>query len=470
MVNENARGRHVVVAVLCLAAAACGADPAAPAEQPASPSNATAAAARKAAEGPVRAAAVAVGGACTMQADCDLGLTCVDGVCCATSCTGGTNDCMACSVAAGGSADGACTPRPMGTACSDGLLCTTGDACGAPSLGVSVCLPTGGVVTCPAIDQCHTAGSCDPATGMCLNPVVANGTPCNDNSLCTSGETCQTGVCTPATTVTCAAPDQCHDAATCNATTGVCDYPLKANGTNCNDSNACTQQDSCQSGVCTGMNPVTCVPSDQCHVAGTCDTSTGVCSNPAKADGTACDDGNMCTVTDVCTAGACAPGAARNCDDSIACTADSCVATSGCVNMMIPACMPDAATPDAMPDAPPDTATPDTVTPDTTTPDTAMPDAPVDAPPDTTGVDRIPDTGGLDRAPDTMIADGGMDRADTAPAGDGGDARDGAIDGARRVGGGGGCDCNVGGQGTGALSLPVVLGLGLLLARRRRRR
>ena len=38
---------------------------------------------------------------------------------------------------------------------------------------------------------------------------------------------------------------------------------------------------SCQAGVCTGANPVTCTASDQCHIAGACNPSTGVCSNPA---------------------------------------------------------------------------------------------------------------------------------------------------------------------------------------------
>ena len=48
----------------------------------------------------------------------------------------------------------------------------------------------------------------------------------------------------------------------------------------------------CQAGTCTGANPVACSALDQCHVAGTCDTATGVCSNPNKPDGTGCDDGN----------------------------------------------------------------------------------------------------------------------------------------------------------------------------------
>jgi RHS repeat-associated protein len=83
----------------------------------------------------------------------------------------------------------------------------------------------------------------------------------------------------------------------------------KPNGTACNDANACTQTDTCQSGACVGSNPLTCAAQDQCHAAGACNMQTGACSNPAKADGTACDDGNACTTGDACHSGACVPGA-----------------------------------------------------------------------------------------------------------------------------------------------------------------
>jgi hypothetical protein len=51
---------------------------------------------------------------------------------------------------------------------------------------------------------------------------------------------------------------------------------------------------------------VVCTASDPCHDPGVCDTGTGVCSNPAKARGSACNDGNACTQSDQCDeAGAC---------------------------------------------------------------------------------------------------------------------------------------------------------------------
>ena len=150
------------------------------------------------------------------------------------------------------------------------------------------------------------------------------GGSCDDGDACTQTDTCQLGTCTGGNPVTCTASDQCHVAGTCAPATGVCSNPSQANGTACNDGNACTQTDTCQAGVCTGANPVTCAASDQCHAAGSCDTTTGACSNPAAPDGTACNDDNACTTADVCAAGACGGGAATSCDDQNPCTVDAC--------------------------------------------------------------------------------------------------------------------------------------------------
>jgi len=161
----------------------------------------------------------------------------------------------------------------------------------------------GNPVVCEALDQCHLAGECDPATGVCSNPAAADGTACDDADACTKADSCQAGVCVGANPVECLAPDQCHGAE-CNHTTGECEYP-ELTGTACDDGNACTRSDSCQAGECVGADPVVCQALDQCHLAGECDPGTGTCSNPAAADGTACDDGNACTQTDSCQAGVC---------------------------------------------------------------------------------------------------------------------------------------------------------------------
>jgi hypothetical protein len=72
---------------------------------------------------------------------------------------------------------------------------------------------------------------------------------------------------------------------------------------NCDDSSVCTN-DSCNPGVGCSHSTIGCVASDSCHNPGTCDPVTG-CSNPAKPDGASCDDGNACTSNETCSGGVC---------------------------------------------------------------------------------------------------------------------------------------------------------------------
>jgi MYXO-CTERM domain-containing protein len=248
------------------------------------------------------------GDACTQIDTCQNGAcTGANPVVCgaATQCTNGGVCNPATGVCSG-------APKPDGTACSDGNACTQSDSCvGGACVGANP-------VVCAAPDQCHDQGACNPATGMCSNPNKANGTACNDGNGCTQTDTCVAGACTGANPVVCAALDQCHSAGACAPATGMCSNPLKADGAACNDGNACTQTDTCLAGTCTGNTPVTCAALDACHVAGMCDAATGACSNPPAADGGACDDGNPCTTGDSCTAGVCA-GAALACAPLDAC-------------------------------------------------------------------------------------------------------------------------------------------------------
>jgi streptogramin lyase len=69
--------------------------------------------------------------------------------------------------------------------------------------------------------------------------------------------------------------------------------------------NACTQADACNAGMCVGGNPVVCMATDQCHVAGMCNPMTGTCTNPNAPDGTPCNDGSDCSQGDACQGGVC---------------------------------------------------------------------------------------------------------------------------------------------------------------------
>ena len=199
---------------------------------------------------------------------------------------------------------GGCNHPPVadGEVCNDGDLCTQVDSC------QSGACAGGSPVVCAAPDACHDPGICDPNSGNCENaPLKPDGTPCDDGNPCTQVDNCQSGTCVGGAPPDCAATDACHDPGTCNPATGACEAGApKPDGTQCDDTNACTQVDSCQAGACVGTSPVICTAADACHDPGTCIPATGTCEAGApKPDGTQCDDTNGCTQVDSCQTGAC---------------------------------------------------------------------------------------------------------------------------------------------------------------------
>jgi len=262
------------------------------------------------------------GNACTQTDTCQAGV-CVGGNPIVCTALDQCHEAGVCDPATGICSD---PLKTDGAPCDDGNACTQTDTCQA-----GACMGSNPVI-CTASDQCHDVGTCDPATGQCSNPARANGYPCSDNNACTDTDTCQEGVCTPGTDIVCDPPDQCHEAGICNPTTGLCEYATKQDGTSCNDGNACTQTDTCQTGVCVGGNPITCPAADQCHEAGVCNPATGTCDYLPKTDGTSCDDGNACTVS-TCVSGVCVAGSQISCDDGNACTIDSCDPSVGCLHV-----------------------------------------------------------------------------------------------------------------------------------------
>jgi hypothetical protein len=159
--------------------------------------------------------------------------------------------------------------------------------------------------SCNDFSPCTQTDTCVSSQCVGSNP-APNGTACNDANACTQTDGCVSGACVGANPVTCTALDQCHDAGVCQTATGVCTNPSKPDGAGCSDGNGCTLTDGCVSGACVGANPVTCTALDQCHDVGTCQAATGTCTNPNKANGVSCDDANACTDNDVCASGVCA--------------------------------------------------------------------------------------------------------------------------------------------------------------------
>ena len=181
-------------------------------------------------------------------------------------------------------------------------------------------------------EPCTTDADCN--SGLCAlvgNCMDASGSPCSCNN---QGPICVAG--TGSITCPSSSGGTCICSITCGLNEAICggacvpESPTQC-GTDCHtcdDGNACTT-DSCVAGACVGT-PVVCTALDQCHDVGSCDPATGICSNPAKPDGTSCSDGNACTTGDSCSGGACVGGPLTNCDDGNVCTDDFCNPTGGC--------------------------------------------------------------------------------------------------------------------------------------------
>jgi len=193
-----------------------------------------------------------------------------------------------------------------GTSCDDGNPDTVQDTClNGACAGIDLCKD----VVCQPQTQCHNTGTCNPLSGVCSNPLKIDDTPCDDGIDKTTGDKCGAGVCQGVDlcvvqAVQCSAKDQCHVAGVCFQ--GVCSDPEKTDGTACDDGNLETDDDVCMAGTCAGVDPcagVTCPADDTCHVEGTC--RDGICSAPVLPDDTVCQDDNTRTYFDVCTAGLC---------------------------------------------------------------------------------------------------------------------------------------------------------------------
>jgi hypothetical protein len=157
-------------------------------------------------------------------------------------------------------------------------------------------------VLCEASDACHLAGACDPATGLCDDPVAPDDTPCDDLDACTEGDACLAGACAGTPFVVCQAKGPCYEAGVCDPATGLCSDPLAPAGSACDDEDPCTEEDICIAGDCAGqpVGPEACDDGDPC-TDDACDPIAGCAYTPNEA---ACEDDDPCTLT-ACQDGAC---------------------------------------------------------------------------------------------------------------------------------------------------------------------
>lgn len=190
----------------------------------------------------------------------------------------------------------------------------------------------GGVLVAAVI---AVAAACQSSPGALPGDVCedrADGTACTLDDGCVRSAECRGGSCVAVETRSCpAAGDPCL-VASCEM--GECVELPVPDGTACDDGSLCTESDACVSGVCTG-DPVTCEASGLCRIA-TCDPAVG-CVETQAEDGVRCDDGNRCTFGEQCEAGECVPSREQSCPRTQCQLANRCEPTTGlCVPTNVP--------------------------------------------------------------------------------------------------------------------------------------
>ncbi len=241
-----------------------------------------------------------------------------------------------------------CHDQEDGVACDDADPCTLNDVCtGGECRGDSK--------DCSELDGMCVAGGCDPTVGECVTVPLPDGPACDDDSPCTNQDACFSGTCV-GKPVDCSALDGMCGLGQCEAETGACVVAPVPDQTPCDDGDACTGQDECTEGLCTGLitlcvcagkepgeacddgNPCTsdevceqgadslvclgatkdCSDLDGACLLGICDETSGECGTVPRPDGLVCDDADSCTEDDACLAGTCEGPGIEMCGGSAA--------------------------------------------------------------------------------------------------------------------------------------------------------
>ncbi|MDC3955214.1 choice-of-anchor J domain-containing protein [Polyangium jinanense] len=171
------------------------------------------------------------------------------------------------------------TPVNDGTACTPTDLCQKKGVC-----KIGECIGEPRDCSFSPESECNTV-ACDPATGECVGKPdsAKDNTPCVlTGDLCNVNRRCSAGQCVGGAPMDCSALDVGCQRGECNPANGLCNPRPAPVGT------ACTE------GIV------------ECQV-GTCDVK-GECLPSLAADGSDCNDYNACTAADKCMAGSCEAG------------------------------------------------------------------------------------------------------------------------------------------------------------------
>jgi hypothetical protein len=174
-----------------------------------------------------------------------------------------------------------------GAQCDDGDACTNVGTCSAGVCG------KGPQIDCSAFNGTCTQGVCDPMLGCVAKP-INNGTPCNDSLYCTINDSCQNGICTGEAN-TCTAPGDVCMIGACDEGTDKCVAVPGNDGAACDDMNLCTTGETCASGICLGGQAAN--EGAACDDANACTGGTscvaGDCTNP-MSQVVQCINGDQC--------------------------------------------------------------------------------------------------------------------------------------------------------------------------------
>ncbi|MGB2986799.1 MAG: hypothetical protein WBE26_13080 [Phycisphaerae bacterium] len=215
--------------------------------------------------------------------------------------------------------------------CDDGNLCTD-DVCDA----FGICQNPNNTDPCDDADPCTVDDTCSGGSCQSGDPPDCSGvgTECEEASCDPEGEEGNCDIITPLDEGTeCGNHDdtECTDPDTCDGY-GDCLDNHELQGTDCGDyltDDDCTDPDSCDGAGncdphhetigtwCGDDSDTDCTDPDTCDGDGNCDDNHAV-------NGSDCSDGLYCNVGETCTDGECVGGTARDCNDGIPCTTDTC--------------------------------------------------------------------------------------------------------------------------------------------------
>ncbi len=160
--------------------------------------------------------------------------------------------------------------------------------------------PCAGAVDCVGLADACNEGACE--AGVCVKKAANENGGCDDGLHCTAYDSCHAGACSGVPT-SCPSSDPCH-IGSCDPAGDACTETPGNDGGNCDDGDPCTVTSFCAAGACVAGGQVDCSFADGPCSVGVCDPKLGCLPTP-KNDGAACDDGLYCTVDDSCTKGAC---------------------------------------------------------------------------------------------------------------------------------------------------------------------